>query len=430
MNKNLKILITALVLLIGLATFANADSNLYDIKSVYVDGIEVSSEDISQVELGDSVEVKVYIEGTGDSTTCPDGDVDDCEVDVKVKVWIGGYEYDDVEAVSNEFSVEPGVTYRKTLSLEIPNDLDVEDNDYTLYVEVYDSDDYERESYDIYAEKERHSLEIMDVIYDSTVNAGDDLQVEVRVKNIGEKKEEDIKVEVSLEDLDSASDYIGELTSEELDNENEESSDSVNFVLDIPENAKSGSYELTITVTYDNGHESIDRTYVVNVDGEESESSTETETSVSTSSTSLSGQEGRDKTIELSFTNPNSEDTTYEVTVSGISQWASSDVSPETLELQGGESEKVSVTITPDSDAAGEHDFSIQILDSEGNLVQEIQMSMDVEQGSSSWLKIGFLILIVLIVLVALIVIFKKLIKDDDDDDEDPLEPKDGKTYY
>ena len=430
MNKNLKILITTLVLLISLATFASADSDLYDIKSVYLDGIEVSSGDISQVELGNSVEVKVYIEGTGDTTTCPDGDVDDCEVDVKVKVWIGGYEYDDVEAVSSEFSIEPGVTYRKNLELEIPDDLDVEDNDYTLYVEVYDSDDYERESYEIYTEKQRNSLEIMDVIYDSTVNAGEELQIEIRVENNGDKKQEDIKVEVSLEDLDSASGYIDELASEEEDNADEESSESIDFVLEIPEDTESGNYELAVTVTYNNGHESIDKTFTVNVDGEESDSTTETETSVSTSSTSLSGQEGKTKTLELSFTNPNTEDATYEVTVSGISQWASSEVSPETLELQGGESEKVSVTITPDSDAAGEHEFSIQILDSDGNLVKEIQMDMDVNEGSNSWLKIGFLILIVLIVLIALIVIFKKLIKDDDDDDEDPLEPKEGKTYY
>ena len=430
MNKNLKILITTLVLLISLATFASADSDLYDIESVYLDGIEVSSGDISQVELGNSVEVKVYIEGTGDTTTCPDGDVDDCEVDVKVKVWIGGYEYDDVEAVSSEFSIEPGVTYRKNLELEIPDDLDVEDNDYTLYVEVYDSDDYERESYEIYTEKQRNSLEIMDVIYDSTVNAGEELQIEIRVENNGDKKQEDIKVEVSLEDLDSASGYIDELASEEEDNADEESSESIDFVLDIPEDTESGNYELAVTVTYNNGHESIDKTFTVNVDGEESESTTETETSVSTSSTSLSGQEGKTKTLELSFTNPNTEDATYEVTVSGISQWASSEVSPETLELQGGESEKVSVTITPDSDAADEHEFSIQILDSDGNLIKEIQMNMDVNEGSNSWLKIGFLILIVLIVLIALIVIFKKLIKDDDDDDEDPLEPKEGKTYY
>lgn len=430
MNKNLKILITTLVLLISLATFASADSDLYDIKSVYLDGIEVSSGDISQVELGNSVEVKVYIEGTGDTTTCPDGDVDDCEVDVKVKVWIGGYEYDDVEAISSEFSIEPGVTYRKNLELEIPEDLDVKDNDYTLYVEVYDSDDYERESYEIYTEKQRNSLEIMDVIYDSTVNAGEELQIEIRIENNGDKKQEDIKVEISLEDLDSASGYIDELASEEEDNADEESSESIDFVLDIPEDTESGNYELAVTVTYNNGHESIDKTFTVNIDGEESESTTETETSVSTSSTSLSGQEGKTKTLELNFTNPNTEDATYEVTVSGISQWASSEVSPETLELQGGESEKVSVTITPDSDAAGEHEFSIQILDSDGNLVKEIQMDMDVNEGSNSWLKIGFLILIVLIVLIALIVIFKKLIKDDDDDDEDPLEPKEGKTYY
>ncbi len=421
----------SLVLLIGLLEIASADSDLYDITSVYIEDIEISADTATQVELEDTVEIKVYIEGTGDSTTCPD--VDDCEVEVKVKAWIGGYEYDDVEAISSTFDIEPGVSYRKTLDLEIPSDLDLDDNDYTLYVEVYDNEDYERESFDLYIEKQRHSLEIMDVIYDSTVNAGDELSVEVRVKNVGEQKEEDIKVEVSLEDLDSASDYIDELASEEEDNEDEESSDSANFILDIPEDTESGTYNLNILVAYDNDHETLEKTYVITVDGTETttEESASEETSISTSSTSLEGKEGDDKTLELSITNPGSEEETYEIAVAGIAQWASSTVSPSTLDLAAGETEKVSLTLTPDADAAGEHEFSIQILDSEGNLVKEIQMEMDVEENDkSSWLKIGFMILIVLIVLVALIVIFKKLIQDDDDDDEDPLEPKEGKTYY
>jgi uncharacterized membrane protein len=427
MNK--KILLTTLLVLVALLGIASADSDFYDINTVYIDDIEVSASDVTQVELEDTVEIKVYIEGTGDATTCPDGDVDDCEVEAKVKAWIGGYEYDDIEAISSTFDIEPGVTYRKTLELEIPSDLDLDDNDYTLYVEVYDSEDYERQTFDLYIEKQRHSLDIMDVIFDTTVDAGDELPIEVRIKNVGEQKEEDIKVEVSLESLDSASTYIDELTDQE-DDDDEETSDSANFILNIPEDAKSGSYTLNVKVTYDNGHETLERTYVIEVDGIEKTESETKETEIKVGTTSLVGTEGKSKTLELSFTNPSSEESSYQIKVTGIEQWASREVSPEVFELNADETKVVKVTITPDSDAVGEHEFSIQILDSNENLVKEIQMEMEVEESSNSWLKIGFMILIVLIVLIALIVIFKKLIKDDDDDDEDPLEPKEGKTYY
>ena len=40
---------------------------------------------------------------------------------------------------SDIFEIEAGVSYKKTLRLEIPDDMDAND-DYTLYVEIYDDD--------------------------------------------------------------------------------------------------------------------------------------------------------------------------------------------------------------------------------------------------------------------------------------------------
>jgi len=133
MNKNLKALSLVLVLIIGLFNgiiFASADSDLYDITSVNINGVEaVPGTTINDVELSYTTEVEVFIEGIGNTSTCPGGDADDCSVEVHVKAWIGGYEYDDIEDTSEEFDIEPGVSYKKTLYLEIPEDLDVEDDD-------------------------------------------------------------------------------------------------------------------------------------------------------------------------------------------------------------------------------------------------------------------------------------------------------------
>lgn len=435
MNKTILMILIATI---ALTALASADSDLYDITNVYVDGIEVTHGDISGLELNDRMDIRIYIEGTGNTSTCPDGDVDDCEVEVKVKAWIGGYEYDDIEATSNSFDIEPGVNYRKSLTLNLPEDMNVEDNDYSLYIEVYDSQDEERESYELFVERTSHSLEIMDVVYDSNVNAGDNLPVEVRVKNLGDEKEEDIKVEVSIDEVDSTASYIDELSAFEEDNEDEEDSDSVNLNLDLPEDLESGSYTLLVTVSYNRGHSSIEETYKVNVDGVEETETTEgtAKTTLSLSSTSVDGTQGEDSTFKLKFTNTGSAAETYKVTVNGITQWATSSVSPSSVTVASGSTEEMTITVTPDSDATtGTKDFSLQIFDSSDKLVKDQAMTMNVSENTgmfentSTMLKVGFTILIVLVILVGLIIAFRKM-KGDDDDDEDELEPKEGKTYY
>jgi uncharacterized membrane protein len=450
MNTSIKMLSLVLVLLIGLVgltAIVSADSDLYEVTEVEVEGTTVYTEtggDIAQAEIGidGSVSVEVEIFGTGDSTTCPSGDVDDCEVEVKVKAWIGGYEYDDVEDTTSTFDIEPGVTYRKTLTLVLPKDLDVEDdNTYTLYVEVYDDEDEERVDVDVYAERPRHSVNVYDVNFDSSVDAGDYLDVEVRLENLGEQKEENIKVKVELDGLGSDTEYLEELSSYEVANEDEEDSESVDLTIRVDDDAVSGYYDLIVTVTYDRGHEEVVEVYSVWVDGadveeteEETEDQSEGGVTVSLSSTSLDGVAGEDTSFTLTFANLGSKSESFTVSVSGESQWASSDVDPSVVVVAPGETEKVKVTLSVDSDEAGEQEFTVQILDSKGELVQEVEIDVDVSEAevspladTGSALKIAFIILIALIIIVGLIVAFRRL---NDEDDDDPLEPKEGQTYY
>ena len=115
------------MIMLALVPAVNADSDNYEITKVYINGISPSSGQMVQVERGDTAQITVHLEGTGDTT------------DVKIKTWIGGYEFDTIEEYTETFDVENGVSYRKTLYLEIPEDLDVSSNEYTLHVEVYDS---------------------------------------------------------------------------------------------------------------------------------------------------------------------------------------------------------------------------------------------------------------------------------------------------
>ena len=460
-TKSISLIVLVLLGLVAFTGLVSADTDLYEITIVKADGITVYNVDnggniaVSGIELdGDELSVTLYVEGTGieyDATTdeyvlideCERADDEDtCSIEVRAKAWIGGYSNGDIEATSDEFDIEPGVTESITLTLDLPEELldeDDGDNEYTLYVEVYDSEEEERVTADLHIQEPNDALYIYDVNYNSNVDAGEVLDLEVRVENLGENKQEDIEVCADITELDlNTCGYMDELAGSEEDNEDEEDSDSEFLSLQIPSDTTSGTYEVTVTVTYDRGHEETTETFDITVDGvetdEEDEDTSEADVTVSLSSTNLNGLAEEESQVTLTFSNEGGSSATYTVSVSGESQWASSDVSPSTLVISAGETDSVDVTITPDSDAEGNYEFSIQILDSDGELVEEIDMEMDVEASNagvlsdtSNALKLGFIILIVLIIIIGLIVAFRKL---GDDDDDDPLEPKDGQTYY
>ncbi|MBS3174860.1 hypothetical protein J4440_03195, partial [Candidatus Woesearchaeota archaeon] len=156
--KRLLIALMFVLSLVAVPALADTSSN-YVVNQVYVDGMILSSNTI-YVERGENQELVVYLTGTGVTT------------DVNIRAWIGGYEYDNVQVASAMFDIEDGVSYQKKLTLELPTDLEA-DQEYTLYVEVYDDLDSVTYSGTIMVSKVRHSLEIQDVLVDSNVDAGD-----------------------------------------------------------------------------------------------------------------------------------------------------------------------------------------------------------------------------------------------------------------
>jgi len=449
MNKNFKLsLVLMLVIaLVSLAAFVSAASDNYEIEATYISGIELdpNGDTAIDAELGDEITVKVelYGEETG-------AYVDD----VKVKAWIGGYEYGDMEDATGNFDVEQNVTYIKSLDLELPNDLDVciEEEDYddctfTLYVEVYDDDDYERQEYILFLERPRHNVDIMDVLFDSSVEADSLVEVEVRLENLGESKEEDLKVTVSLPELGvSESTYMDELAAPELDNEDEESSESISLYLDIPEDALEGYYELDVFVEYNRGHDDVSETdsiYIVaeevevveQEEEEEEEESGEAEVTVNVEVDDMSVEVGEAGEYTVKFMNTGETTEVYTVDILGEDQWGTSEVEPSVVLVKAGETEEVTVYVTPEEE--GEFTFTLQILDADDNLVAEEDVELTAEasanvignvgDGDSNWLKILFIVVVVIIIIIILIVAFRKM---GDDDDDDMMEPKEGQTFY
>ncbi|HII14548.1 MAG TPA: hypothetical protein HA360_05750, partial [Nanoarchaeota archaeon] len=124
--------------------------------------------------LGSTAQIQVYLEGTGERT------------DVRLRAWIGGYEYDAIERISDVFEVQDGLAYKKILTLDIPEDLDVSTHEYILHVEVYDSQDKESYAYTLYVEQERHDIVVEDILLSTqSVAPGEYLGVKVRLENQG-----------------------------------------------------------------------------------------------------------------------------------------------------------------------------------------------------------------------------------------------------
>lgn len=240
-----------------------AESDNYDITNVGING--QSYQNIVYVERGDSVSVEVYFEGAEEGLT----------TDVNLRAWIGGYEYDTVQSTSEMFDVEAGVSYKKTLQVELPEDL-IAEQDYTLYIELYDDTDSEQWISTIRVSKIRHSLDIQDVIVDSSVDAGDYTTALVRLENMGDKKEEDIKVTISIPELGvEKSTFLDELTNDEIDNEDEESSGDVSLTFQIPSDAESGEYEVLVSVSYNKGYDTLEESTAISVEALEVEEAEE-----------------------------------------------------------------------------------------------------------------------------------------------------------
>lgn len=408
-------IVLALIMLVAFSGLVSAQD--FQIVDVEINGMDMTGVNSVQVELGEETDVRVEVEGLADTD------------DVRIKAWLGGYEYGDIEDSSEIFDIETGVTYSETLHLDIPEDLDVDDNVFTLYVEVYDDEETVLESYDVYVEQQRHSLDIMDVVYNTMLEDGD--VVEVRVENYAERKEEDIKVTLTIGGF-TASGYIDELAAAPEDsNEDEEDSESISFVLDL-DDLTTGYYDMEVEVSYNRGHDKIENVYAVYVLAEDAAPEAAPEEPVAeddgtvTVTVSGSGLE-----YELTFVNTKSVSEVFTIDIVGEDQWATAEVDPLVV-VSAGDSAVVDLVLTPldDDSCCVETEFTVQILDADGKLLEEATFEVDVDEKggwwADNWWKLLAIILVVLIVLIVLILIFRKAGGDDDDD----LELQEGKTYY
>ena len=413
MLKNISFAIFTLMLLSAFT--ANVHAVDFSIEKVEVDDIVAGSNPIS-VERESTIDVEVQLKGTGKSDN------------VRVKAWIGGYEFGSIREESEIFDIEPDVVYKKTISLEIPEDIDAND-DYTLHVEVFDDDNSFEQKFLLRVDEIRHRVNVLDVLLrpGNNVKAGEPLFITARLENLGAKKEDDIKVIASIPELGiSTATFIDELTNDEEDNEDEESSmSSDELFLRIPENAKTGIYNLKVDVEYNRGRSVLTDTLQVAVTGV---SAAEKEAVVDVDALTKSLEVGGSTTYVVTVQNFG-ESKTFNVEVEGEQLFADSSISPKTFTLADQESKDVKVTLTPKSDAeSGLKDFTVKVW-SEDKLVEELSLQANVVEKAEDnadtrdvWV-IGFIVLVIILIVLGLIMAFQRMRKPEEPGDE-------GTSYY
>ena len=407
MNKVLMVLMTVVMVLVS-AFVAVADDcqdccgddPCYgdDLNSPRLDVVDCIVQINDRIVKNDVTVLKAFDRGEDLQVEIEFVSLQDAE-DVQVMAFLTGYHrghnfVNEVFDMTSTFDVDANVSYKKTLELSLPDDFEYDTGD-ELKIRVQISDKfsagYMRE-YNLKVEPQRDNVIIQDVILDpsTSVQSGRGLFASVRVKNMGMKTEESLKIEVSMPALGlKATEYIDEL-------EEDEATTSEDLFLRIPSCVEAGSYVVRATVTYADGDETVSEETSITVTEDEAcglvnpgneGSSDKTVVTVPGRQDVIKGTSGTVYPVILQ--NNGATDRAYELSVSGVDSWATYRFDPGAFVLiKSGETKTVYLYVTPSEDApAGEKVFMVSVETS--NDQKQIALTANVVEGEKTQSTLG-----------------------------------------
>ncbi|QQG38585.1 MAG: Hsp20/alpha crystallin family protein [Candidatus Woesearchaeota archaeon] len=372
------------------------------------------------VERDSTLDVKVDVTGVFDGTPVS-------SQDVRVIARIDGTE-DDLEAKTPLYEVQEGVVRSFRLSIDIPSDIDAEE-DYTLKIIIVRQDGLDQLfTFPLRVEEARHKLDIIETITRGTYEAGSILFVTVRAENEGDNEEENIRVEVRLEGTSAvAVGYIDDLDTDKQGSPRGAAASNNELFLRLPSDLAEGDYNLVSTLSYNGGREVVTESKKVHVFGTQPSAQAAT-LSLRADSTLKQVSAGNGVAYTVMFANTGSQAKTYTAQVLGTSAWASSArVDPVQLTVGSGQTGEFVAFVQASSSAeAGRKAFTVQV--SEGNtVVGEINLAADLTgaQGASAQTALwyAFIALVVILVVLGLAIAFSRMKRDDE-------EGPSTQTYY
>ncbi len=386
-----------------------------EVLQVKINGDVVENGDTitTRVERGDKLSIKVQM--------LSNESLDN----VEVEAFISGDEHTIISDTSDVFDVEADEITYSTLELELPDNMEQDHYDLRVLVSTR-SGQVKVYNYNLRITTQRHGIEIRDVVFSSPfgVKAGQGLYATVRLKNVGLKDEEGIKVTISIPELGlSYSEYIDEIeaedqvTSEEL------------WLGRVPECATPGVYTAQVKVLYDEYTRQVSTTKNIKVlEGDLCHATEETGKEeakesilVPTDSQDITAGVGG-AVYAVVINNPTDTAKIYTISVSGVEGWGTARVDPSNIvKVDAGDSKSVSIYVAANKDAtAGVKPFVVKVesATSSAEVMLKANVSAAEETAEETTtngitlvqgLQIALLILIVLIVILGLILIFNKM---------------------
>ncbi|HLP79091.1 MAG TPA: hypothetical protein VK158_00490 [Acidobacteriota bacterium] len=437
--KNVVQIVLAMLVAVMMASSAFAALEFDDavtVESIKVNGDVYEDGDQIKVDLGEELDIRLKIQAMED--------VDNIEASARLI----GYEYSDKERdsvsdYSDLMDLKAGDTEYLDMSLKIP--VKADKDIYELQIKVDGRrTEYFMGSFTVRVAGPRSGLLIRDVLFSpsNAVPAGRSLLTQVRLENIGERDLDDVKITVSMPDVEDESgmpieayatmdDFEGE---EDLGRGERKTSEEV--LLRIPACAKPGTYDVVTTVEFDEDETETKTSQITIVDGGNVCKTTSTATEAKTLITAPSAQTVTigvgGATYPVVIQNTGATAKTYSVSVVGVNDWGAYQISDQAPVVQGGESKVVYVYVTANEGVApGVKTFGIDVM-SDGakqSMVAQAVVTEGTKKASvRDYLEIGVIVLVAILIVLGLIVAFNKM-KGKNDNDEDDLENK-GQAYY
>ncbi len=338
--------------------------------------------------------------------------------DARVRAEINGYEFGNVEDLSSIFECNPNRTYKKTLNVHVPYDLDASQA-YTLRVETFDRKDQTELSVNLVIEEQRNNVGVFDVITNPSANvkAGTPVFVTVRVENLGQRKQDNVKVTASIPELGvTATGYLNDdLITEQQEqsqtfrDENADQSQSMTLLLRIPDDAATGNYNINVVSEFNRGHDFVTATKPIFVQGAgKTAKQAELLVTVDSSTKDVSGSQ--ETTYKVMFANVGEEKGLYSIEVDGADSWGYARVEPGFLTLMGASTGEAMINVKAKADAQpGSYTFVARVMQG-STVVKEISLHANVMgtqpvTGSTGNVDLRMVLAAIFVILVVVLIV-------------------------
>lgn len=382
-KKTLVFFLALASVLLSLTVISAAE--IANVSAVTIDGVD--SGDNPSVDAGDTVPIKVYFEALENASN------------VRIKAEIEG-DKTDVEARIGPFVLEDGQSYKKTLELEVPYELkDEVSDDLRLNIRIWDGDDETEEQITLRVQRPAYNSDVLSINADQNAEAGENVPVEVVLKNIGYNDLDDLYVTVKIPELGvKQTSYFGDVVAYECSqststcDEDDEDTARGKFYLKIPYDATSGIYDLEVEVK--NSDMTVTESTQISISNDFSAGNV---IAVTPQKTFAAGQ---DATYELLLVNPTNDLKVYRI-VPEASGALYSSTDQSVVAVEEGSSEKV--TITANAGTQGIYEFNVNVFSGE-ELLETVKLSANVS-GTSFTTPVAALTIILAVIFLVLLVV-------------------------